>query len=74
MEILRTGILGEILYLPSGGYRLYCQGISEHRENKIINLSEGKGKIQSRIGSNCEGALMIDFEESHLDFFITMVK
>tara|TARA_B100000780_G_scaffold273905_1_gene238124 strand:- start:841 stop:1065 length:225 start_codon:yes stop_codon:yes gene_type:complete len=74
MELIWKGLLGEILSLPNGGCRLYCDGISENREKKIIELSEGKGKVQSKIGSNCEGALIIDFEDSHLDFFTTMVK
>ena len=74
MELVWKGLLGEILLLPSGVYRLYCDGISENREKKIIELSKDKGSLQSRIGSNCEGALIIDFEDCHLDFFTTMVK
>jgi hypothetical protein len=74
MELIWEGLLGEILSLPSGMYRMYCGGISESREKKMIALTEGKGKVQSKIGSNCEGALIIDFEASHLDFFTKMVK
>ena len=74
MELVWKGLIGEILSLNDGSYRLYCDGISENREKKIIELSEGNGKIRSKIGSNCEGALIIDFEDSHLDFFTKMVK
>lgn len=74
MDLITTGLLGEILLLHSGMYRLYCSGISENREKKILALSIGLGKVQSKIGSNCEGALIIDFEEDQLDFFTTMVK
>jgi hypothetical protein len=74
MESIWEGLLGEILSLQDGNYRLYCDEISENREKKIMELSEGKGKVRSRIGSNCEGALIIDFEESHLDFFTKLVK
>jgi len=74
MELICKGLLGEVLLLPSGVYRLYCDGISENREKKIIDLSNGMGKVQSRIGSNCEGALIIDFEDCQLDFFKTLVK
>ncbi len=74
MELIWEGLLGEVLSLPTGMYRLYCTDISETRENAMIELADGRGKIQSRIGSNCEGALIIDFEESHLDFFTKMVK
>ena len=74
METIYKGLLGEILFLSDGEYRLYCDGISESRERKILELCSDKGKIQSKIKSNCEGALIIDFEESHLDFFTKMVK
>ena len=74
MELIKKGLLGEILSLKTGGYRLYCDGISDSREKKILELCSNKGKVQSKIGSNCEGALMIDFEDSQLDFFTTMVK
>jgi hypothetical protein len=74
MELIWEGLLGEVLSLPTGMYRMYCDGISESRENKMIALAEGRGKVQSKIGSNCEGALIIDFEESQLDFFTKMVK
>ena len=60
--------LCEVLTLPTGDYRLYCEGISEAREQNIIDNVGMDFKLQSKTGGAYDGALILDFDPMDLDF------
>jgi len=63
MRLLYRGDLAEILDLGEGVYRIYCEGISQSREDDILGGLEVDRIIQSKTNGQYDGALIIDFNE-----------
>lgn len=73
MKLVWEGLLGEVLSLPSGRYRLYCEGLSKNRENHIIALTDDISTVKSRGHGDPQGSLIIDFDERYLNYFTKLV-
>jgi len=62
MKIIYIGSIYEIIDLETGYLRLYCENISQAREDNILNNLDIEYTVQSRCNEQYDGALMLDFD------------
>ncbi len=62
MKIIYKGSVCEVIDLGgTSGYRLYCESISQAREDHILEHIGVEYLVQSRCNEQYDGALILDF-------------
>ena len=73
MEAVWKGDLCEILDLGDNNMRIYCEGISQMREDHVLDtLSVSiECDIKSRTNGQFDGALIVDFKNEDYQVVLT---
>ena len=68
MQLVWQGDMCEIIDLGgTDGYRLYCEGLAQAREEHLLKHLGVEYLIQSRTNNQFDGALMLDFNREDMD-------